>query len=413
MFVLLYAAIEVTALVLYRIQMGRRFSFSAVQGRAREVAAGKQEPRDRGARTMPSWLRSLVVHPYLGFVVDPTRTQQVGSYGFHSHEAVLQPRRADTYVVGVFGGSVATGAGNLGRLAIVRELERSRALAGRSIKIVCLALGGYKQPQQLQTLSLMLALGGHFDAVLNLDGFNDLVLPLHENVRDGTALYYPRAWPQITADLESKEFLLALGRRAAIGEERTAAARALIGTLARFNVAANVAWTFLDQWQQKRAEVATRALEKAAAGQHSYLHNGPQDRAASLEEAIARSTELWIESSTQMNHLAQANGIAYAHFLQPNQYLEGSKPLSDEEKRVAIRDGGYAPVARRVYPVLVKAGARLLERGVPFTDLTRIFENEKKTLYVDACCHVNQEGYERIGAAMGATLRERLDSAGR
>jgi hypothetical protein len=37
-----------------------------------------------------------------------------------------------------------------------------------------------------------------------------------------------------------------------------------------------------------------------------------------------------------MARLAEANGARYLHFLQPNQYLEGSKPISDEEREIVI-----------------------------------------------------------------------------
>ncbi len=410
MAVLLLMLIEASSLLLYRVYTGRWFSYAVVLKRARQVAGSKRKPRTP-RQGPPVWLQSKVVHPYLGYVEEPRRRAEVVSpYGFRSHEPVLQAKSADKFLVGVFGGSLAMGVGLHGHLEIVRELERSRRLAGRTIKVLCLAIGGYKQPQQLQALSLLLALGGQFDAVVNLDGFNELVLPLAENAVQGSALFYPRGWPLLNSNLESPEFLLVIGHLAEIDAERRAVARALSESLARYVVSANLAWTLFDRWQAGRAAAAAREIEGMAHGR-SYLHTGPPESATTDEQVLERSTALWIESSVQMNRLAQANGILYAHFLQPNQYLEGSKPLSDEEKRIAISHQRYGPIARRAYPLLVRAGSVLAERGVPFTDLTRIFAEEKKTLYVDDCCHVNDEGYERLGAAIGATLRERLDSS--
>ena len=34
-----------------------------------------------------------------------------------------------------------------------------------------------------------------FDAVVNVDGFNEVTLPLAENVPLGVAVHYPRSWP--------------------------------------------------------------------------------------------------------------------------------------------------------------------------------------------------------------------------
>ena len=39
---------------------------------------------------------------------------------------------------------------------------------------VNLALFGYKQPQQLTTLAYLMSIGGQFDLVLNIDGFNEV-----------------------------------------------------------------------------------------------------------------------------------------------------------------------------------------------------------------------------------------------
>ena len=41
------------------------------------------------------------------------------------------------------------------------------------------------------------------------------------------------------------------------------------------------------------------------------------------------SARTWAESSFQMHAVASAKGIRYFHFLQPNQYIEGTKPMSD------------------------------------------------------------------------------------
>jgi hypothetical protein len=72
------------------------------------------------------------------------------------------------------------------------------------------------------------------------------------------------------------------------------------------------------------------------------------DRA--LYEYLAR---VWSESSAQMRRLCEANGIEYYHFLQPNQYVDDSKPLDDGERKVAIRAGHpYQKGVVSGYPLL-------------------------------------------------------------
>jgi hypothetical protein len=120
---------------------------------------------------------------------------------------------------------------------------------------------------------------------------------------------------------------------------------------------------------------------------------------------------LWEESSFQMNAVAKAKGIRYFHFLQPNQYVEGSKPMDAQERRVAIKeDHPYAGSVRKGYPVLKELGQDLVRRGVTFVDLTNIYANNRDVLYRDNCCHVNTAGQRIIVDAMVKTIRSAIPS---
>jgi hypothetical protein len=115
-----------------------------------------------------------------------------------------------------------------------------------------------------------------------------------------------------------------------------------------------------------------------------------------------------------MHDLAAARGIAYAHFLQPNQYVPGSKPLSGEERRTGFReDHPYRAVVVEGWPHMRAAGAELRAAGVAFHDLTGLFTERRETLYVDDCCHLNPRGNELLGEAIGRALAAQLtESAG-
>ena len=99
--------------------------------------------------------------------------------------------------------------------------------------------------------------------------------------------------------------------------------------------------------------------------------------------------------------MATAAGADYYHFLQPSQYIPGSKPLSPEELQFAYgetqqRRGNYA----ETYPLLVQYGQELQQRGVNYFDLTGIFRDHPETLYNDRCCHLNDRGNELLAAAI-------------
>jgi hypothetical protein len=115
--------------------------------------------------------------------------------------------------------------------------------------------------------------------------------------------------------------------------------------------------------------------------------------------------DIWARSSLQLHHLCRSKGIEYYHFLQPNQYVEGSKPMSDEETKIAISSNSkYGMAAKEGYPFLIDRGKWLRDNGVSFTDLTMIFLHTPKELYIDDCCHLNMVGYSRIVKEIVRTL---------
>ena len=60
------------------------------------------------------------------------------------------------------------------RDVFIQELKSHPRFANQEIVLLNTAVGGYKQPQPLMVVSYLLALGAHFDAVINIDGFNDV-----------------------------------------------------------------------------------------------------------------------------------------------------------------------------------------------------------------------------------------------
>lgn len=94
-----------------------------------------------------------------------------------------------------------------------------------------------------------------------------------------------------------------------------------------------------------------------------------------------------------MNNICKANGIKYFHFLQPNQYVRGSKIMPPEEQKIALnKDQPYRIAVEKGYPYLIKEGQELKEMDVNFWDLTKIFINNREILYSDDACHFNKKG---------------------
>jgi hypothetical protein len=145
---------------------------------------------------------SEAIHPYLGWVHNPqlSHPDKVGgqdirtnSLGFRDNDPSIVKKTPDKFIVGISGGSVAWRFSWEAEKTLRESLQSLPELHGRAIRFVRLAMPGYKQPQQLMALNYIMALGGEFDAIINIDGFNDGVLSIMENGRQRTALDYPRS----------------------------------------------------------------------------------------------------------------------------------------------------------------------------------------------------------------------------
>jgi hypothetical protein len=118
---------------------------------------------------------------------------------------------------------------------------------------------------------------------------------------------------------------------------------------------------------------------------------------------------IWRRSSEEMAVLARANDIRYLHVLQPNQYVEGSKPMGPDERRIATPpDHPYRDGAVLGYPLLRAESGRLRASGVEFYDATGLFADVEEPLYVDGCCHFNRRGNEILARFLAARILEGL-----
>jgi hypothetical protein len=107
-----------------------------------------------------------------------------------------------------------------------------------------------------------------------------------------------------------------------------------------------------------------------------------------------------------MARLCESLDIHYYHFLQPNQYVPGSKPMGDAERQLAYReDSPIRETIERGYPALREAGRTLVEQGVSFVDLSGVFRDVSQPVYADDCCHLDTHGNELLGTAIGRALR--------
>jgi hypothetical protein len=234
---------------------------------------------------------------------------------------------------------------------------------------------------------------------------NDLAVSFTEHRYRGKFPFYPREWEYLVSDVGDPQHHLRIGAIAFEHARRAKLARLFSRRPLRWSVAACLVWRSID-----RVLAARLGAARVAAATHrnptlTYRERGPL-RAYADDAALLRDlAKVWGSSSKQMYALCVANGIRYHHFLQPNQYVGGSKPMGAEERKVALSAEQImrGPIEQG-YPLLREEGQALARQGVPFSDLSQVFAQVEEPLYVDNCCHLSPRGNEILAREIGSRL---------
>ncbi len=385
------------------------------------TSAAKSDPQGRfllhpflGYTGNPAYERGLIGEQALSrtFPGEPTpfylRNSRINAHGFPSEHADYAAN-ADGFHVGIFGGSVAEQLATVGGETLISELEqRLPELRGR-VRVFNGAIGGYKQPQQLIALILLTLQGVRFDAVVNLDGFNEVAL----SSTDATKRYNP-LFPSRFHYL----LMLSLGRDAS-----SAATIERYAEVIRTRRSASEWRGAADRWHLGGSEFvrslvgrAVLHLESRATQREQELQEeaSPPPSLAAYEPACLRNPEdgcwelisdVWESSSLQMAAIARQIDARYVHVLQPNQYDEGSKPLSEQERQIAFApERRWAAGVRRGYPLLRARIPGMRAHGVAVHDLTQLFAGVTADVYIDTCCHYNLRGTSALATAIADAI---------
>jgi hypothetical protein len=351
-----------------------------------------------------------VLHPYLGYAL--RSGSATGSYtGFRFLQTGRDdlPRRSEgAVIVGIFGGSVAANFIRDSSEELRAEIQTYPLFAGKEIVIVPVALGGFKQPQQLMALNYFLSLGAEFDVVINIDGFNEMVLPPVDNVSHQVFPFFPRAWLYRVQDVPDPYVLSLMGQISYLRQKRAEWAQVLAHSPLRFSMTVSLFWRTFDLHMQRKIDRRqSLLLAYTPPVEDNELVTGPPRRYENEEELVRDLAQQWMRSSLQMHRLSEGSGILYVHVLQPNVYVAGSKPLTVQERRIALGDHPYREWAERGYPMFREVSRELRSAGVRFLDLTDIFSHVSESLYYDFC-HVVKRGSDRLARAIGTFIVEEL-----
>ena len=337
----------------------------------------------------------------------------VSQFGYIDDKSPIQARGPDRTVVAILGGSVACYFAVNGTERLEAELADSPVLRRPALR--------FREPGSRR---LQATPAGHDPGLL-------AVLSARNSIWSSTSTdstrwpytswrtpvitfsrAFPRSW-QARVGTNDPFMGLTRGRLLVIEEQRTDLARWHSRSLAVLGARESPL-----EHPRSPARLASlpgpERLLMAQVRRGPYAITGPRRDFADRQELYEHLAAIWANSSTLLNRLCSERGMRYFHFLQPNQYLPGSKPMGEEEKRMALwMEHPYRQAVELGYPLLIRNGRALKEQGIPFFDLTGIFRGHSEATYADTCCHLNQEGLDLMAQAIGHAILDGHMTAGR
>lgn len=329
-------------------------------------------------------------HPYFGPVYNESsqrRPGEINNFGFSEKFAFPYERKADQeMVIGFFGGSVAD---QLVHNELVRSLmERKLAKAwSRPVTILNFSMEAGRQPMQFHR-SVYFA--DSYDLAINLDGVNEILnfdtfAPI--DYPWGHRLLYPENPLVASHDIFITQIWLELNRK--IG--------AIPAWLYEHSAFVRLGRNLLLGLSQKRAYSSSFFFPQPSTVAHNSKHSDGPKR--------------WRHFVVAQSSALHALGKPSIFLIQPIPYFH--KPLSNQEKSLIENDkfGLNKPLIEHFgdYENIQKT----LPPSIHWTDLSKLFSENRETLYIDSCCHLNQAGLDLLGDAVVKVILKKYPKFGR
>ncbi len=419
--ILLFVFAELLALGIYFIQ-DRELFYTNTNKKVYELI-GQEETKEVTRRR---------IHPYFGYVDKPGLVrkptsrmwgivegsqQNINNHGFVSdYDYPFIKNDEDQYIIGIFGGSIAEVFSVAGQEELLESLKQDDLFADKEIIVLNFAKGGYKQPQQFLIVAHFLLIGQEFDAVINIDGFNEVTLGERNN-RDNLTISMPstsvmkglsKLASQITT--EEVESLAKINRYKT--QLNQLAQKINNNKIASPNFILEQYYAFiLNNYGQEINSFDQ--LEAPSQAETSLLFTKSSEKKLADPLLYAEIAQIWADSSIMTNQLLSSKDIAYFHILQPDQFYSNNRVFSEDEAAIALNDThSFKLVVEKGYPVLIEKSKLLTENEVNFYSAIHIFDAEPRTVYIDDCCHYTQLGNNLLADFIATSILESPDFYG-
>ena len=325
-------------------------------------------------------------HPYLGYVRPGEEDQ---------FDIVNEKTKKSNGFIAIFGGSVAENfyRFNKEKNLLQESLKKTLGLENNLIKNY--ALGGYKQPQHLIASILFRP---NAKVTINIEGYNEItkiaadMFPHYYPMSPISKLYY--------SGVETWDIYFKSGKtRASQRKLRTSMEKdwwfRFIPTF--FKILYFLNEKFLIGLEQKLAH-------------QQYKKRRSFESLTFLERII-----YWLERSCEQQNFLAERGVKAYFFFQPSPYIPKSKKkLTNHEKKM-IKDFEIKvrEIWRKKFYIQNITEAFLLVRklikgnlSLNLVDMSQVFLDEPREVFVDGRCHLNQLGHSLLTERVVKVIKE-------
>lgn len=321
------------------------------------------------------WNSDYIIHPHLGFVRSPKGEcgdeKNVDS-GFANTRPIPLINSPQDFDILILGASVAEMLSFYGKNRLESELNNKfTGPRGENIRVHNGATAAAVWPQQLNALAY---LHSRIDAVLVLDGFNEI---------DYTRKSYMFGTPSMQVYQEAREKTKSNGQNL-----RRFLGQSPLG----YSYTALAIYFALYEREQKNEY------------DYAYLHQFPEG--FPREQREKHNARLYGEAVKQLSGMAKATGLLSAHFFQPMACYR--KPCTPQER---TKSSYVRPNFREEYALYQEQFKAALKTGINGKDLSGIFEKEQGKIYKDAVHfsfdhNFNSRGYDLLIEEMMPVLQK-------
>ncbi len=283
--------------------------------------------------------------------------------------ADLRETSGDSFDVLVLGGSVANTACSLGGRHLMDRLEKSPRFAGKKPRLWNFARNDFKQPQELEFLLYLTALGAKPEVVIEVDGRNEILIGT-TNASSGTHPIFPslRAWGPLAfggaTDRDSLDSLIEAG--VAKREIQARCERLLAGELHCALLAGAELRSIASSIERRNAAFEKYRRRSDESAQHAVIA-GPsfQDRP---DLTLGACVNIWRETTRSMSDVCKARGIRFLEIIEPFGVRTSVTPESERlaERLLLGREG------------LKQVGRKLASNGVEVIDALDVLPEKRE-----------------------------------